>query len=135
MLTAKSINAKEPSLVTWKKPFIYEPSQEPCRDFKELLIVNIVKVAFQKNWKRHFLRDNEKSFQEVTPIGPEPHQFFSFWNISTNMIARGIQNFGQNGLWLAGWLSNGKNFCIILAQRCDEQILKISRRYVDSYLS
>ena len=45
------------------------------------LIVDIVKVdpqAFQKNQKRHFFRDIEKSFQEVTPIGPEPHQFFSF---------------------------------------------------------
>ena len=28
--------------------------------------------------KRHFLRDIEKSFQEVTPMGPEPHHFFLF---------------------------------------------------------
>ena len=45
------------------------------------LVVDVVKVdpqAFQKNQKRHFSRDIEKSFQEVTPIGPEPHQFFSF---------------------------------------------------------
>ena len=45
------------------------------------LCVDIVKVdpqAFQKNQKHHFFRDIEKSFQEVTPIGPEPHQFFSF---------------------------------------------------------
>ena len=34
--------------------------------------------AFEKNQKRHFFRDIEKSFQEVTPIGPEPHQFFFF---------------------------------------------------------
>ena len=34
--------------------------------------------AFQKDQKRHFFRDIEKSFQEVTPIGPEPHQFFLF---------------------------------------------------------
>ena len=43
--------------------------------------VDIVKVdpqAFQKNQKRHFFRDIEKSFQEVTPIGPEPHHFFFF---------------------------------------------------------
>ena len=43
--------------------------------------MDIVKVdpqAFQKNQKRHFFRDIEKPFQEVTPIGPEPHQFFSF---------------------------------------------------------
>ena len=44
-----------------------------------LLAVDVVKVdpqAFQKNQKRHFFRDIEKSFQEVTPIGPEPQQFF-----------------------------------------------------------
>ena len=34
--------------------------------------------AFRKILKRHFLRDIEKSFQEITPMGPEPHQFFSF---------------------------------------------------------
>ena len=34
--------------------------------------------AFQKNWKRHFFKDIEKFFQEVTPIGPEPSQFFLF---------------------------------------------------------
>ena len=45
------------------------------------LAVDIVRVdpqAFEKNQKRHFFRDIQKSFQEVTPIGPEPHQFFSF---------------------------------------------------------
>ena len=44
-------------------------------------IVDIVRMdpqAFEKNQKRHFFRDIQKSFQEVTPIGPEPHQFFSF---------------------------------------------------------
>ena len=45
------------------------------------LVVDIMRVdpqAFQKNQKPHFIRDIQKSFQEVTPIGPEPHQFFSF---------------------------------------------------------
>ena len=60
------------------------------------------RLGRQKNQKRHFLRDISKSFQEVTPMGPEPHQFFSFSNISTNWVARGIQSFGQNGPWLAG---------------------------------
>ena len=41
-------------------------------------IVRMDPQAFQKNQKRHFFRDIQKSFQEVTPIGPEPHQFFSF---------------------------------------------------------
>ena len=43
--------------------------------------MDIVKVdpqAFQKITKRHFFRDIEKSFQEITPLGPEPRQFFSF---------------------------------------------------------
>ena len=69
------------------------------------LFMDILKVdalARQKNSKRHFLEDISKSFQEVTPMGPEPHQFFSFSNISTNMVARGIQSFGRNGPWLAG---------------------------------
>ena len=65
-------------------------------------ILKVDALARQKNSKRHFLRDISKSFQEVTPMGPEPHQFFSFSNISTNMVARGIQSFGRNGLWMAG---------------------------------
>ena len=99
--------------------------------------VDIVKVdplLVRKISKCHFLRDIEKSFQEVTPMGPEPHHFFSFWNISTNMVAWGIQSFGQNGPWLVGRLSNGQNFFVKFAQTCDEQMLKISRRYLDSYL-
>ena len=98
-------------------------------------IVKVDLLLVRKISKRHFLRDIEKSFQEVTPIGPEPHQFFSFWNISTNTIARGIQSFGRNGPWLAGWLSNGQNFSVKFAQTCDKQMLKISRRYLDLYLS
>ena len=35
-------------------------------------------LAFQKISKRHFLRDIEKSFQEITPIGPKPHHLFPF---------------------------------------------------------
>ena len=51
-------------------------------------------LAFQKISKHHFLRNIEKSFQEITPKGPEPHHFFPFFNISTNMVARG--RIGQN---------------------------------------
>ena len=89
-------------------------------------ILKVDALARQKNSKRHFLEDISKSFQEVTPMGPEPHQFFSFSNISTNMVARGIQSFGRNGPWLAGWLSKGKNFFVNLAQTLDEHLLKIS---------
>ena len=35
-------------------------------------------TGFSKKSKTPFFRDIEKSFKEVTPIGPEPHQFFSF---------------------------------------------------------
>ena len=34
--------------------------------------------ACSKNFKTPFLRDIEKSFQEVTPMSPEPHHFFLF---------------------------------------------------------
>ena len=43
--------------------------------------VDIVKVdplLVRKISKRHFLKDIEKSFQEVTLMGPEPHHFFLF---------------------------------------------------------
>ena len=57
--------------------------------------MDIVKVdlsLFQKISKRHFLRDIEKSFQEVTPIGPEPHHFFLFkisqqiWSLEASKV-------------------------------------------------
>ena len=50
--------------------------------------------------------------------------------MSTNTVARDVQSFGWNGPCLAGWLSNGLNFFINLAQSGDEQMLKISRRYL-----
>ena len=62
-------------------------------------------LTWWKISKHHFLKDIENSFHEVTHIGLEPHQFFSFKNISTNTVARDIQSFGWNGPWLAGWLS------------------------------
>ena len=49
------------------------------------------------------------------------------------MIARGIQSFGRNGLWLAGWLSNGQNFFLKFAQTCDKQTLKISSHYLERF--
>ena len=51
------------------------------------------------------------------------------------MVARAVLSFGRYRLWPAAWLSNGKNFFVNLGQSCDEQMLKISRRYLDSYLS
>ena len=60
-------------------------------------------TAPSKNSKTHFLRDIDKSFQEVTPIGIEPHHFY-FENISTNTVARGVQSFGQNRPWWASCL-------------------------------
>ena len=69
-----------------------KPQKDPIFDGFGL-IVDIVKVDLllvRKISKRHFLRDIEKSYQDVTPIGPEPHHFFPFQNISTNMVARGV---------------------------------------------
>ena len=60
-------------------------------------VLKVDALAWQKNSKRHFLEDISKSFQEVTPMGPQPHQFFSFSNISTNMVARGIQVLAEMG--------------------------------------
>ena len=39
-------------------------------------IMNVNLLLVQKISKHHFLRDIEKSFQEVAPIGPETHHFF-----------------------------------------------------------
>ena len=61
-------------------------------------------------------------------MGPELHQFFSFSNISTNMVARCIQSFGKNVPLLAGWLSNGQNFFVKFTKTSDAQRLKVSRR-------
>ena len=52
--------------------------------------------------KRRFLKDILISFQWVTQMGLETPQFFSFQNISTNTVARGVQSLGQNWLWRAG---------------------------------
>ena len=52
--------------------------------------------------KRRFLKDILISFQWVTQMGLETPQFFSFQNISTNTVARGVQNLGGNRLWWAG---------------------------------
>ena len=78
--------------------------------------------------KRHFLKDIENFFHEVTPIGLKPHQNFSFDNISTNIVARDVSIFGQNGPWLLNCLSYGQNFFAKFAKTCYKQILKISRR-------
>ena len=71
----------------------------------------------------------------MTGFGLKCTQFFSFQKISTNTVARGVQNFGQNGPWRADCLSNSLNFYVNLAHTCDEEMLKISGRYLDSCLS
>ena len=73
--------------------------------------------------KRHFFWGIQNSSHGVADIGLEPHQFFSFWNISTNMVARGVQSFGQNGPWWAGCLKYGQNFLIKFAQTYDTHML------------
>ena len=41
-------------------------------------IVKVDALAWSKISKRHFLKDIENSLHEVTHIGVEPHQIFSF---------------------------------------------------------
>ena len=68
--------------------FAYYSSEEQIAttDLQSCLVcvvldADIVKVdtsAWRKILKRHFFKDIENSFQGVTYIGLEPHQFFSF---------------------------------------------------------
>ena len=60
-------------------------------------VVKVDALLVRKNPKRHFFRAIGNSFHEVTWIGLEPHQIFSFCNISTNMVARGVGSFGTLG--------------------------------------
>ena len=55
--------------------------------------------------------------------------------IPTIMVARAVQTLGRNGPLKAGRLSNGKKFFIKLAKTCDEQMVKISERYLKPLLS
>ena len=70
-------------------------------------------LAWSKISKCHFLKDIENSFHEITHIGQEPRQTFSFLYISTNIVARDVESFDQNGSLLAGCLSYGQNFVSI----------------------
>ena len=60
-------------------------------------------TARSKNFKTPFFKRYWKILSRGYSNLSRTSPFFSFWNISTNMVARGIQSFGQNGLWLAGW--------------------------------
>jgi len=76
--------------------------------------------AFETIAKRHFFQDIQISFYWVTGIGLKSTQFFSFQKISTNTVARGVQNFSRNGLRRAGCLSKGLNIYVNIAHTCDE---------------
>ena len=59
------------------------------------LCVDIMKVdtlVCQKISKSHFLKDIENFLHEVTHIGPEPAQFFSFLDILTNTVTKDVQS-------------------------------------------
>ena len=47
------------------------------------------------------------------------------------MVAGGILSFGPKGAPLTHKLSNGKNIFVNLVQTYDEQMLKISGKYLD----
>ena len=85
-------------------------------------------TARSKNFKMPFFKRYWKILSRGYSNGSRTSPFFSFLNISTNMVSRDIQNFSQNRPWQAGWLSNGKKFYLKLAQTCDEQrILAIAQ--------
>ena len=68
------------------------------------LSVDIVKVdpsLVRKISKRHFLRDIEKSFQEDTPMGPEPRQFFFLFEISQQIWL--LEAYKVSGKMGCGW--------------------------------
>ena len=97
------------------------------------LPMDFVKVDALAGWKiskRQFLKDIKNFFVQVSHIGLELHQFVSFWNISTNTVAKDVKSLRQNGLWLAGWLSYGQYFFVKFAKTLNEQPLKSSRRYL-----
>ena len=104
-----------------------------CRITQELLQYGL--TSFWKIWKRHFFQDIQNSFQWPTGIGLEPHQKIFRKKIPTITVARAVQNLGRNGPMRAGWLNNGKNIFIKLAQTCDEQMVKNSERYLKPLLS
>ena len=107
-------------------PFIGQSDQEPLA---------LDGAVVRKISKRRFFQDIIKSFQGATQLGLKLPQFFSFQKISTNTVARSVQILGRYGPQQAGWLSNGQNFCIILAQSWDKEMLKISRRYLNWFLN
>ena len=53
-------------------------TMEHIRKISGVDIVKVDSLLIQKIPKRHFLKDIEKSLQEVTPIGLETCHFFSF---------------------------------------------------------
>ena len=81
--------------------------------------------TLEKIAKHHFFQDIQISFHWVSGIGLKSTQYFSCSKISTNTVARGIQNFGQNGPWRAGCLSRGLDVFVNLAHNYAEEILKI----------
>ena len=76
-------------------------SAHPLTQARDYLIDLDGKLV-RKFSKHLFWKDILISFQWVTQMGLETPQFFSFQNISTNTVARGVQSLGQNWLWRAG---------------------------------
>ena len=67
----------------------------------------------------------------MTDIGLKPPKFFSFRNISIDLVARAVQSFGQ--YWFGDQaFKQRQNLSFNLAEACVEQI---STTYLHSYLS
>ena len=58
--------------------YLFEYSKPACTLGVCVDIVKVDASLVPKNQKRNFFRDIENSFYEVTHIGLEPHQIFSF---------------------------------------------------------
>ena len=90
-------------------------------------------LLVQKVSKKHHFLDVEKSFQTVTPIGVEPHHFLFFFRISQQI--RSLKVLAKmDHRWQAN-SAGTKIFSVKFAHTCDKQMLKISKRHLDSYLS
>ena len=71
---------------------------------QSLDIMKVDLLLIQKISKCHFLRDIEKSFQEVTPMSLEPHLFFLFKTSQQIWLLEPSKVLAKMGCgWQADW--------------------------------
>ena len=110
-----------------------------CNHVLFQLILFMVKylagALVQKISKCRFFKDIENSFQEVTHTGLEPHQFFFFLEYLNKYSCWRRPKFWPKWAMASRLFELWPKFFVKFAQTCDEQMLKISRRYLNSCLS